>query len=98
MIATVDDSQTISAVKELSKGTRAAVLFQRFGPYHHARLNAAGRLMPVWGVEACAMETTYAWSKVEGASAFTRVTLTDRESGDRSWKLELQKKNAARIG
>jgi 1,2-diacylglycerol 3-alpha-glucosyltransferase len=92
VIATVDDSQTISAVKELSKGTRAAVLFQRFGPYHHARLNAAGRLMPVWGVEACAMETTYAWSKVEGASAFTRVTLTDRDSGDRSWKLELQKK------
>jgi glycosyltransferase involved in cell wall biosynthesis len=70
--------------------TRVAVLFQRFGPYHHARLNAAGRLMPVWGLEACAMEDTYAWARVEGAAAFTRVTLTDRDSGDRHWKQKLQ--------
>ena len=48
--------------------------------------------MSVWGVEACAMETTYAWNKVEGAAAFTRVTLTDRDSGDRRWKQELQQK------
>jgi hypothetical protein len=76
----------------LPKETRVAVLFQRFGPYHHARLNAAGKLMSVWGVEACAMEDTYAWNKVEGAAAFTRVTLTDRDSGDRRWKQELQRK------
>jgi 1,2-diacylglycerol 3-alpha-glucosyltransferase len=74
------------------KKIRVAVLFQRFGPYHHARLNAAGRLMSVWGVEACAMEDTYAWEKVEGAAAFTRVTLTDRDSGGRRWKRELQRK------
>jgi glycosyltransferase involved in cell wall biosynthesis len=77
---------------ELSTETRVAVLFQRFGPYHHARLNAAGRLMSVWGVEACAMEDTYAWKKIEGAAAFTRVTLTDRDSGDRRWRQELQRK------
>jgi len=76
----------------LPKETRVAALFQRFGPYHHARLNAAGRLMSVWGVEACAMEDTYAWEKIEGAAAFTRVTLTDRDSGDRRWKRELQRK------
>jgi 1,2-diacylglycerol 3-alpha-glucosyltransferase len=70
-------------------GARAAVLFNRFGPYHHARLNAAGRLMPVWGLEACGQEDTYAWDKVEGADHFTRVTLTDRESGDRRWRQEL---------
>ena len=69
---------------------RVAVLFQRFGPYHHARLNAAGRLMPVWGLEACAMEDTYAWARVEGAAAFTKVTLTERSSGDRHWKQKLQ--------
>ncbi len=76
----------------LPKETRVAVLFQRFGPYHHARLNAAGRLLQVWGLEACAMEDTYAWQKVEGAAAFTRVTLTDRDSGDRRWKRELRRK------
>jgi glycosyltransferase involved in cell wall biosynthesis len=76
----------------LPKATKVAVLFQRFGPYHHARLNAAGRLMRVWGLEACAMEDTYAWAKVEGAAAFTRVTLTDRHSGGRRWKQELRRK------
>ena len=80
------------AVDELSAETRVAVLFHRFGPYHHARLNAAGRLLQVWGVEACATEDTYAWKKVEGAAAFTRVTLTDRDSGDRRWRRELQRK------
>jgi len=70
---------------------RVAILFQRFGPYHHARLNAAGQIFSVWGVEACALEETYAWDKVEGAAAFTRVTLTDRDSGGRQWKLELHR-------
>jgi len=83
--------RTIPAETGLPKETRVAVLFQRFGPYHHARLNAAGRLLSVWGVEACAMEDTYAWARVEGAAAFTRVTLTDRDSGDRRWKQELQR-------
>src|ERR1700722_2051011 len=69
---------------------RVAVLFHRFGPYHHARLNAAGRLMLVWGVEACAMEETYAWSKVEGAAAFKRITLTDRDTGDEQWERQLR--------
>ena len=76
----------------LPKETRVAVLFQRFGPYHHARLNAAGRLLSVWGVEACALEDTYAWAKVEGAAAFTRITLTDRDTGNRRWQQELQRK------
>ncbi len=81
----VDNSPAISSV-------RVAVLFQRFGPYHHARLNAAGKLLSVWGVEACATEDTYAWDKIEGASAFTRVTLTERDSGDRQWRHELHRK------
>jgi len=76
----------------LPKEIRVAILFERFGPYHHARLNAAGCLMSVWGVESCAMEDTYNWAKVEGAVAFTKVTLTDRNSGDRQWKQELQRK------
>ena len=82
----------LAAVVAVPAATRVAVLFHRFGPYHHARLNAAGRLMSVWGVEACASEGTYAWEKVEGAAAFTRVTLTHRDSGDRQWKQELRRK------
>ena len=85
-------SLAFPAEKGLTKEIRVAVLFQRFGPYHHARLNAAGRLLSVWGVEACAMEDTYAWDKVEGAQTFTRITLTDRDSGDRRWRQELHRK------
>ena len=81
----VDNSLAISSV-------RVAVLFQRLGPYHHARLNAAGKLLSVWGVEACAREDTYAWDKVEGASAFTRITLTERDSGDWQWRHEVRRK------
>ena len=76
----------------LTSRPRVAILFYRFGPYHHARLNAASRLMSVWGVEACAMEYIYAWDKVEGATAFTRVTLTERDSTGRRWRQELQRK------
>jgi glycosyltransferase involved in cell wall biosynthesis len=85
-------SNNFSAAGSLPKPTRVAVLFQRFGPYHHARLNAAGQLLAVCGVEACGMESTYAWDKVEGAAAFTRVTLTERETDTREWRQELRRK------
>jgi glycosyltransferase involved in cell wall biosynthesis len=75
-----------------SRPLRVAILFYRFGPYHHARLNAAGRLMSVWGIEACAQEEIYAWAKVEGAKDFARVTLTDHDRGGRAWRKELQRK------
>ena len=84
--------QNSSAIFYLPKETRVAVLFQRFGPYHHARLNAAGQLLSVCGVEACGMESTSAWDKVEGAAAFTRVTLTERETDTREWRQELRQK------
>jgi glycosyltransferase involved in cell wall biosynthesis len=71
---------------------RVAVIFERFGPYHHARLNAAGQRLPVWGIETCAEEDTYAWDKIQGAISFTRVTLTERQNTTREWKLELHKK------
>ena len=72
--------------------TRVAVLFRRLGPYHHARLNAAGKLMEIFGVEACGAEDTYAWEKVAGATSFTRMTLTDRQVEGRSWRKELRRK------
>jgi len=48
--------------------------------------------MSVWGVEACASEDIYAWDKVEGATTFTRVTLTDHNSGKQQWKHQLHRK------
>jgi glycosyltransferase involved in cell wall biosynthesis len=52
-----------------------AVLFYRFGPYHHARLKAAGARLQVTGVEFSNVDPTYAWDLVEGADGFNRLTL-----------------------
>ena len=52
-----------------------AVLFHRLGPYHHARLRAAGKRLPVVGIELSAVDDTYAWDTVAGADQFRRVTL-----------------------
>ena len=73
----------------ITKQTRVAVLFRRLGPYHHARLNAAGKLTEIFGVEACGMDDTYAWEKVAGAVSFTRMTLMDGYAHSRSWRKKL---------
>jgi len=57
---------------------RVAVIFQRFGPYHCARLEAAARYCDVTGIEIAAKTDEYAWSPVEGAAGYSRVTLFSR--------------------
>jgi len=52
-----------------------AILFYRFGPYHHARLKAAGSRMKVIGIEFSNVDPTYAWDLMEGADGFNRLTL-----------------------
>jgi 1,2-diacylglycerol 3-alpha-glucosyltransferase len=57
------------------------VCWERFGPYHHARLGAAGKGMEVVGLEVSAIDKTYAWATVEGADGFRRRTLfSDRDA------------------
>jgi glycosyltransferase involved in cell wall biosynthesis len=72
------------------KDAEVAIVFWRLGPYHHARLNAAGLLFKVIGVEACGIEKTYAWNKVEGAECFTRITLTERFLPTKEWREDLR--------
>jgi glycosyltransferase involved in cell wall biosynthesis len=60
---------------KLSDKIRTAVLFRRLGPYHHARLKAAGLKLNVTAVEYSNVDSTYAWDLVEGADGFDRVTL-----------------------
>lgn len=54
---------------------KIAVLFTRLGPYHQARLRAAGRLCELTAIELSAVDTTYAWEMVDGAVGFNRLTL-----------------------
>ena len=54
---------------------KIAVLFHRLGPYHFARLRAAGNLLQVVAIETSGADATYAWDVVGGADGFERVTL-----------------------
>lgn len=51
-----------------------AILFDRFGPYHLARLRAAAAIMPIQALELCGESTEYAWDAVQD-QAVPRVTL-----------------------
>ena len=51
------------------------VLFERLGPYHLARLEAAGQRMTLTCLELLTHDKTYAWEVTEGAEHFRRVRL-----------------------
>lgn len=59
----------------MTSSSPVAVLFDRFGPYHRARLEAAGRRLPVTAVEFAGDSATYDWKSVEGSEHFRRRTL-----------------------
>src|ERR1039458_3161561 len=52
-----------------------AVLFYRVGPYHFARLRAAGQQMHVTALECSNVDPFYMWDEVAGQEGFERVTL-----------------------
>lgn len=54
---------------------QTVVLFDRFGPYHVARLAAAARRTPLVGIEVYGESAEYAWDRVDSGAQFGRVTL-----------------------
>ena len=54
---------------------RIAVVVHRIGPYHFARLRAAGKRGQLTAVELSGADHTYRWDKVEGVDSFRRVTV-----------------------
>jgi glycosyltransferase involved in cell wall biosynthesis len=67
----------MNAPATLSRQTelRVAVLFDRVGPYHFARLKAAGECLRVTVLEHSDQDPVYAWDEVAGQEGFARVTL-----------------------
>ncbi|MFN0130102.1 MAG: glycosyltransferase [Verrucomicrobiales bacterium] len=63
---------------------RVAICFWRLGPYHHARLEAAARLMEVEAIEFVGHDDVYSWDLVDGARGFRRSTLQATYDGSRS--------------
>jgi hypothetical protein len=73
---------------------QVVVMFHRLGPYHFARLRAAGRLLSITAIESSGLDETYAWDKVAGADGFERVTLFDRADAQKLPVAEV----ASRVG
>lgn len=74
---------------------RVAICFWRLGPYHHARLEAASRLMDVEAVEFVGHDNVYAWDLVDGARGFRRTILQATYDGSRRARRQaIEKMNA----
>ncbi|MGV3588292.1 MAG: glycosyltransferase family 4 protein [Adhaeribacter sp.] len=54
---------------------KVAVLFDRFGPYHIARLEAAAKYVTVIPIEVSGETSEYQWDKVESKVLKNRITL-----------------------
>jgi glycosyltransferase involved in cell wall biosynthesis len=63
------------------------VLFERFGPYHVARLDRAGKYLSVEGIELSRTDRTYAWDRTDGSGAFRREFVSDDIEAERSSQL-----------
>lgn len=72
-------------IRLVQETIRLAVLFDRIGPYHHARLDAAAAVCDVVGVEFSAVDGLHAWDEVDHVGLYDRRTLfTGREIGSPS--------------
>jgi 1,2-diacylglycerol 3-alpha-glucosyltransferase len=60
-----------------------AIIFDNFGPYHVARLQAASAGCDLLAIEVAGASATYAWENDATAGSFKRVTLVEQAtSGD----------------
>lgn len=81
----------------MSKKKLITLLFNRLGPYHHARLRAAGMRGKVVALELSSKDETYAWDIVEGAEQFERMTLFHDTDETKQSVIEINKRVAAAL-
>jgi 1,2-diacylglycerol 3-alpha-glucosyltransferase len=84
-------------IETLKVERKVAVIFHRLGPYHFARLRAAGREMPVLAIETSGADETYAWDLIAGTDGFERVTLFKNADAQRQPKAEVATRMAAAL-
>jgi len=58
-----------------------AVIFERLGPYHHARLRSAARRGPIVGIQVVTKDTTYQWDAITSCKGFRSITLFSQGFG-----------------
>lgn len=66
-------------MKVESKQACLCILIHRVGPYHFARVRAAGKLLETTLVEIFGRDEVYDWAPVHGADGFNRVTLFEKD-------------------
>lgn len=71
---------------------KVAVIFDRFGPYHIARLEAAARYMEVFPLEISGITSLYQWDKVESEKLNNRITLFTNTESTQLTAAEIQEK------
>jgi glycosyltransferase involved in cell wall biosynthesis len=65
------------ATPAMRRPRRVGILFERFGPYHHARARAAAAAMPVHAIEIFRRDSTYAWDPLPRHGDYPVRTLFD---------------------
>ncbi|WAR45342.1 glycosyltransferase [Methylomonas rapida] len=68
------------------------ITFHRFGPYHHARLNALSTLCNLTAIEYTCVDNTYAWDIVPPAKSFEHITLFSDKDIDLKSRDEIKSK------
>jgi glycosyltransferase involved in cell wall biosynthesis len=59
----------------IDSNTRLVVLYDRLGPYHHARLSALSHKIDLIAIEFSLTDETYGWDLIQDFNAYRRVTL-----------------------
>ena len=90
-MAGLDQGDT-SPVGEAAAPRRLVVLFDRFGPYHLARINTLTRDFTVTGLECFGESAEYAWQKVTAPASFERLTLFPDHSAHEVGGLDLKRR------
>jgi glycosyltransferase involved in cell wall biosynthesis len=69
--------------------TSVAIIFDNFGPYHLARLQAASAVCDLLAIEVAGQSAVYAWDNDAKAVNFSRVTLIERATSSDVSRAEL---------
>lgn len=64
----------------MSSPLHTAVLFERFGPYHLARLRGASAYMSITGIEVAGQSSTYAWEHIDADDLTCLTLFPDRDA------------------
>ena len=64
----------------MSSPLHTVVIFERFGPYHLARLRGASSYMTITGMEIAGRSATYAWERLEAHDLTCLTLFPDRDA------------------